>query len=326
FVDRGVFLAAYELYQTLEEFAQRLEQALRKLIERRIAALARRDLAQTEPIWSRAPFRGLAAYEFEHAPIFFGRDGPVARVAEQLAAQARTGTAFLLICGPSGSGKSSLVKAALVPRLMKPQRISGAAFLRRVVFRPGDHPEDVILGLAVALTRGAPTEGIGLPELLGPDQDTHTLAAHLRTAVDAPGYVFAGALGRVTQEERQSGRVLAFEEAKLILIVDQLEELFTLPSIRAEDRQLVIRLLAGLAHSGGVWVVATLRADFWHRAAEIPELMALAQGHGRLDIAAPAPAELAEIIRKPSQAAGLSFESHSETGIGLDAVLAERAA
>jgi hypothetical protein len=121
FADRGVFLAAYDQYQTLEEFAQRLEQSLRKLIERRITALAR-DQAQSEPIWTGAPFRGLEAYEFEHASIFFGRDGLAARVAEQLATQARTSTAFLLVCGPSGSGKSSLVKAAFVPRLMKPQR------------------------------------------------------------------------------------------------------------------------------------------------------------------------------------------------------------
>ena len=209
---------------------------------------------------------------------------------------------------------------------MKPQRISGAAFLRRVVFRPGDHPKDVILGLAEALTRGASAGGVGLPELLGPGQDASTLAAHVRTVVDTPGYVFAGALGRVTQEERQHGRVLAFEEAKLILVIDQLEELFTLPSISGEDRQRLLRLLAGLARSGAVWVVATLRTDFWHRAADMPDLMALAQGYGRLDIAAPAPAELAEMIRKPAQAAGLSFESHPETGIGLDAVLAEHAA
>src|SRR5262249_45730327 len=68
FADRGVLLAASEHYRTLEEFAQRLEQALRKLIERRIAALAY-DQAQTAPTWTGAPFRGLEAYEFEHAPI-----------------------------------------------------------------------------------------------------------------------------------------------------------------------------------------------------------------------------------------------------------------
>src|ERR1700681_2093094 len=114
FADRGIFLGAYDEYRTLEEFARRLEESLRKLIERRIEGEAGLSGA---PIWSGAPFRGLAAYEFEHSAIFFGRDGAVAKAAEQLASQARAGSAFLLISGPSGSGKSSLVKAALVPRL-----------------------------------------------------------------------------------------------------------------------------------------------------------------------------------------------------------------
>jgi WD40 repeat protein len=323
FADRGIFLAAYDEYRTLEEFARRLEESLRKLIERRIAGET--GLAGSA-IWSGAPFRGLAAYEFEHAAIFFGRDGAVAKAAEQLATQARAGSAFLLVSGPSGSGKSSLVKAALVPRLMKPQRITGAAFLRRVVFRPSEGGGDVIGGLADALTRGAGTDGVGLPELLGPGQSPAQLATYLRAAVGEPSFVFAAALGRLTQAGRAEGRVLAYEEAKLILVVDQLEELFTAPGINAEDRQLFIKLLGGLARSGAVWVIATIRSDFWHRAAEIPELVTLAEGFGRLDIAAPSPAELAEMIRKPAQLAGLSFETSDKTGLGLDAVLAEHAA
>jgi hypothetical protein len=54
--------------------------------------------------------------------------------------------------------------------------------------------------------------------------------------------------------------------------------------------------------------------------------VALAQGTGRLDIAAPSPAELAEMIRKPAQMAGLGFELHPQSGLGLDAVLSEHAA
>jgi hypothetical protein len=81
-----------------------------------------------------------------------------------------------------------------------------------------------------------------------------------------------------------------------------------------------------LARSGAVWVIATLRADFWHRAAEIPELIPLAEGHGRIDLPAATAAELAEIIRKPAQVAGLNFETHSQTGLRLDAVLAQDAA
>ncbi len=323
FADRGVFLAAYDEYSTLEAFALRLEQSLRALIERRIKEMPAGAEAPAAT-WFGPPFRGLQAYGFEHAAIFFGRDAVVAKAAEQLAARARAGTAFLLVSGASGSGKSSLVQAALVPRLMQPQRIQGMAFLRRQVFRPGGG-SDPVLGLIESLTRAA-GEDVGLPELLGPGQSAADLAAHLRAAADKPGFVFTGALGRLTEAGRASGRLLGFEEAKLILVVDQFEELFTSATISSDDRALFMRLIAGLAHSGAVWVVATLRADFWHRAAENPELLALAEGDGRIDVAAPSAAELAEMIRKPAQAAGIGFETHGKSGLGLDAVLAEHAA
>ena len=324
FVDRGVFLAAYDEYRTLEGFAQRLEESLRKLIERRIKDMSR-SLSDTEPIWLGDPFRGLASYEFEHAPIFFGRDGAVMKATEQLAINARSGRAFLLVSGASGSGKSSLVKAGIVPRLAKPQRISGTAFPRRAVFRPGTAGADVVLGLAKALTSTG-EEDIGLSELLAPGVTVEQLATFLRAAASEPAYLFALATGRLTDEGRKSGRLLAFEDAKLILIVDQLEEMFTVSSISSEDRRLFFELLAGLARSGAVWVIATLRSDFWHRAAEIPELIAFAEGTGRIDLAAPSPAELTEMIRKPAHAAGLSFEAHPKSGLALDAVLAEHAA
>jgi WD40 repeat protein len=323
FVDRGVVLAAHDEYRTLEEFAEKLEGSLRRLIERRIKHAFPGE-ARTEPIWLGEPFRGLESYEFEHAPIFFGRNAGVTKATEQLAGNARSGRAFLLVSGASGSGKSSLVKAGIVPRLMKPQRISGMAFLRRAVFRPGSEAVDLFLGLSTALTH-AVGQDVGLPELIAPGQDTTKLATHLRGAVGDPGYLFANALGRLTEAARQSGRLLAFEEAKLILVVDQLEELFV-SGIAPDDRRLFIQLLAGLARSGVVWVIATLRADFWHRAAEIPQLVTLAEGQGRIDLVAPGGPELAEMIRKPAQAAGLWFEAHPESGLSLDVLVADDAA
>src|SRR5439155_5176974 len=111
----------------------------------------------------------------------------------------------LLVSGASGSGKSSLVKAGMVYRLMKPQRISGAAFLRWTLFRPAAEGADVFLGLATALTREAAPNN-GLPELLAPGQDAAHLAVHLRGS--EPGFLFAHALGRLTEAERKSGRLL----------------------------------------------------------------------------------------------------------------------
>ncbi|MDL2339953.1 MAG: ATP-binding protein [Pseudomonadota bacterium] len=326
FADRGVFLSAYDTYGTLEEFAGRLEKSLRKLIERRIGTLGAGDHAGSAPVWLGDPFRGLESYEFEHAPIFFGRDALITKATEQLADNAHAGSAFLLVSGASGSGKTSLVKAAVLPRLTKPQRIRGAAFLRRVVFRAGNGGADPFFGLAEALTTGGGVEGVGLAELLGPGQDAAKLAAFLRSSPDEPGFLFEAALGRLTETGRASGRLLHYESVKLIVVIDQLEELFSVSGIDAETRQQFATLLGGMVRSGHIWVIATLRADFWHRAADIPALAALAEGTGRLDLSPPLSAELAEIIRRPVLAAGLSFELDAETGLGLDVVLAAAAA
>jgi eukaryotic-like serine/threonine-protein kinase len=326
FEDHGIFRAAYDSYGTIDQFSARLEESLRKLIERRIKAAATGSAAPAAPVWLGMPFRGLEPYEFEHAAIFFGRDGLITRAMEQLVANARAGTAFLLISGSSGSGKSSLVKAALVPRLMKPQRISGAAFLRRVTIRAGAVGPDLILGLARALVASGGATDVGLPELVGPGQNVEQLATNLRAVANQPGFLIGGALGRLTEAARGSGRMLAFEEPKLVLGVDQLEELFTVPGIDEKEIRLFIELLGGLARSGEIWVIATLRADFWHRAANVPELLALAEGTGRLDVAPPQHAELEEMIRKPAEAAGISFETHPNSGLRLDAVLTQHAA
>lgn len=68
-----------------------------------------------------------------------------------------------------------------------------------------------------------------------------------------------------------------------------------------------------------------MRGDFWHRAMELPELVALSEGPGRLDLLAPGQAELAEMIRRPAEVAGLSFEEDRSRGVRLDADLAEAA-
>jgi Novel STAND NTPase 1 len=325
FADRGVFLAGASEYHDLEDFARRLEESLRKLIERRIKSRAGASSADAGPTWLGNPFRGLQSYEFEHAAIFFGRDALVAKAAEHLSTRARAGTAFLLVVGASGSGKSSLVKAALVPRLMKPQRIEGTAMLRRVVFRPGEAQPDLFLGFAEALTRQPDVEGLRVPELLASGQTAKELADYLRASLAAPGFIFTNALGRVTEAARASKRILPHETAKVIVVIDQFEELFTSPQISPDDCRSFVQLLKGLASSGVVWIVGTMRADFWHHVVEVPDLLALSEGTGHLDIPAPSPAEIAEMIRKPARAAGLSFETNAETGLGLDTVLAEHA-
>lgn len=324
FVNQGMFTGAYTSFQADAEFAAGLEMHLRKLIERRIEALRAARKPGAGKAWGMPPFRGLESYEFEHAPIFFGQDEWLAKGMLQLTGNAERGTPFLLVLGASGSGKSSLVKAGIAPKLFLPRRIAGAAFLRRVLFRPSDAGpgEDLFDALARRMTVQTSAEE-GLPELLGHGQSVASLAAHLRTAATAPAYPIGMALGHAATQARHSGRMLEYESPKLLLIVDQLEELFTIDRIATGQRAHFMALLAGLVRSGIVWVVAAMRKDFWHRADETPELIRLSEGGGRLDLLPPGPAQLSQMIRRPAEAADVTFEVHATTNVPLNDVIAE---
>lgn len=324
FVNQGMFTGAYTSFQTDDEFAAALELHLRKLIERRIDALRTAPGRGSMKAWTLPPFRGLESYEFEHAPIFFGQDEWLAKGMVQLTGNAERGMPFLLVLGASGSGKSSLVKAGIAPKLFVPRRIAGTAFLRRVVFRPSDAGEGEDLFEAFARRLAMQTSAQeGLPELIAHGQSVATLAAHLRSTPAAPAYPIGMALGQMAAQARHSGRMLHYESAKLLLVVDQLEELFTIERISAEERAQFIELLAGIVRSGTAWVVATMRKDFWHRADETPQLIRLSEGSGRLDLVPPGPAQLSQMIRRPAEAAEIAFEAHPTTKIPLNDVIAE---
>ena len=127
------------------------------VIERRITQdLGSGGAVADDAKWLKgSPFRGLAAYDFDDADIFFGRDGQTRLALTRLQAAADDGCAFLMLLGASGSGKSSLARAGILPAVFVPKAIPGVGVWRRVVFRPGDGGDDPIrrFALALALSR-----------------------------------------------------------------------------------------------------------------------------------------------------------------------------
>jgi len=318
----GTLVAAFHPFEHPVDFEEKLEIHLRKLIESRLP-LGRALAEATPPSWIHgSPFRGLAVFEAEHAAVFCGRSKATSEVVAALREQARAGAAFVLVTGMSGGGKSSLLRAGVLTLLDTPGVIEDVALVRRSLTRPGDGGKDPLIGLATALLRPD-----ALPELarvaeLGED-DAFGLAAKLAARPDAAASLVGEALVHAATAFERSKGLTSTPRARLALVVDQLEEVFT-HDLDPARRQAFITVLAVLARSGRAWVLATLRSDFYARLEEIPEIIELARGHGTYQLPALVPAEITALIRQPAQAAGLSYEEDPVMG-RLDDVLRDAA-
>ena len=348
----GNFAGTCNNYRDLQEFEELFREHFRNFLAGQVEReVGQKVLGKKVRRWKSCPFRGLNFFDFEHAPIFQGRTKAIGEVLEALEAQVRAQRPFVLVVGASGSGKSSLVRAGVLPLLTQPETIEGVGLWRWSVTTPGAGGSggDCFDALAAALL-----EPPALPAL----QDSESrnairdLATELREHSDSVALRVRDALDHAAREwkiqqshslkerERQlreSGRLddadlarqhrerLELPKARLALVIDQLEELFT-TGFSLEVRQKYISALAGLVRSGRVFILATLRSDFYPRYQEFPDLVELAKPSGKFDLRPPTPYELGNMIRLPAEAAGLHFEEERETGQRLDQALRDAAA
>jgi formylglycine-generating enzyme required for sulfatase activity len=306
---------ASRLFKDTAEFEEMLETHLRELIRLKIGSTQGRINRH----YHGNPFRGLLAFEPEDAVIFFGRTRACNELRELLARQARRGSGFVLVFGASGSGKSSLVKAGLLPDLILPGMIERVALVRCAVLRPSDRSGNLIEALAAAIIESKDA----LPELSAPPlNDTiESLSELLR---DAPGQA-ARPIRQGLAAAGQAARLSDTAEARLLVIIDQLEELFTQDKVTGAERETFVAALTALAKSGVVWVIATMRSDFFDRLETLPALASLSGGGARFLLLPPDAAEIGQIIRQPAREAGLLFEIDPSSGIALDEIIRQDA-
>ena len=182
----------------------------------------------------RNPYKGLRAFLAADTRDFFGRDEVIERLLARLA-ERTSGHRFLAVVGPSGSGKSSVVRAGLIPAL-RAGALPGSDTWYVAEMMPGGHPFAELEATLLRLASNPPSD---------------LLAALER---DDRGLVEA------------VERVLPPDGSELLLLVDQLEELFT--HIDDEDRRalfLASLVTATRDRASRLRVVVTLRADFYDR-------------------------------------------------------------
>lgn len=318
----GHFKAAFQEFRSTDEFEAQIESLLRKWLEDKV-------LKGRSVVWPVAtkgsPFRGLAAFGAKHAPVFFGRSSSIAKATDALKDAAKRGTPFLLILGASGAGKSSLVHAGLVPRFTTPGVTPDVDVWRVAAMRPSEHAEGPLAALAGRLFDDQADIGeedrgrlAALPEIGDSDYSTPADFATLLSRADAISVKpILRALDRVGEAERARSGFDRPVRADLLLVVDQLDELFA-GDVEEDQRNAFARVLSALAATGRVWIAATLRADLYERYLKQPELLGLKTRGAAVDLAYPAAAEMAEIVRGPATAADLTYETDPETGERLD--------
>jgi len=225
------------------------------------------------PAGDACPYRGLAAFGEDDAKYFFGRTNEIRTALAQLA-----NWPLLAVIGPSGVGKSSFVHAGLAPAL----RSSGGNWQVRVL-RPGRLPLHRLAAV--------------LEESLATGEHADHLLGQLR---DSPG-VFGSMLRAAAARRNQ----------QVLVVVDQLEELFTLCDSDAIRQVFLAALLAAADDpSSPVRVVLSMRADFLDRLAGhkyfLDEL-----SRGLFFLTAPDRENLRETLMRPAELAGYTFEDPS---------------
>ncbi|MCB1821006.1 MAG: SUMF1/EgtB/PvdO family nonheme iron enzyme, partial [Candidatus Competibacteraceae bacterium] len=247
-------------------------------------------------VWPGSPFPGLRRFNPEDAPIFFGRHREINELLCKLTDPKKR---FIAVLGASGSGKSSLVAAGLIPRLQA-DAIAGSKDWRLLEFTPGGaegDPYPILTARLEPWLKGCRSSEI--IKRLRAEQGYGLIELAEQVLADRPAH------------------------AELLLFVDQFEELFTLTQDAL--RQPFIRLLTATARSSRVRVVATLRADFFHRCLDCPGLDRLLRD-GSYSLGPPGPGALYEMMTGPAAKAGLEFEEGlverilEDTGTGAGAL------
>ena len=245
-----------------------------------------------------SPYRGLAAFEEYDAAFFFGREAATAQVLDRMSRHA-AGAGLLMVSGVSGAGKSSLLRAGVLPRIRAAGLAAapGAASWPCVVFTPTRAPLDE-LALRVAVLAG--TDASAVRRGLDTSPEGFALPARQAALARPPGP--AGDPNGAAAERGQAG------PQRLLLVVNQFEELFTQCPDEGQRQAFITALHAATTARHGpdqapaALVVLGVRADFEARCADYPQLADAVQD--RYLVTAMTGRQLRMAITEPAKQAG----------------------
>jgi hypothetical protein len=298
----GHYLAASNSFATTDEFEVKFKDWLENW-------LRQKQFIPDGPVWDvsvqGSPYPGLLPYDRDRRSVFFGRELAISQARDELltATAKDNGRSALFVIGASGSGKSSLLRAGLVPRIIRPGGFPAVDLWRSAIVVP---TSDSIAALAVQLYHPEV-----LPELCGSSQPTAERWARVALgSPEAAADTVVWALNEVAESERLRTGGDRKLLVCLLLLVDQLEE-----SFGSSEQHPFSRLLSALVYSNRVVLLATFRSGRYVEFQRDPHLLALKRAGATYDLPPPGIAEIADIVWGPASAAGLIFADHDNKSL-----------
>jgi Domain of unknown function (DUF4062)/AAA ATPase domain len=222
-----------------------------------------------------SPYPGLMHFTRKYAPVFFGREAEVREILDRLRLPEGR---FLIISGGSGTGKSSLVDAGVLPRIEESGIDERLFACLRMVPSQGSHPFDALL---------RPLHGYAERAGLNVFEQAERMAAQPN--------ILSERIHEIVSKGMNGN--------SLVLFLDQMEELFTAQDPAVSDKFLTA--LYEVAQKGLLRVIATIRSDHLHHLHAHPDMLRILRGPGHYPLGPVEPFMLSEMIVKPAQCAGL---------------------
>jgi hypothetical protein len=242
------------------------------------------------------PYRGMASFQPEDAAWFFGRRALTDQLLARLVDLHTAGGGVHVVVGASGSGKSSLLRAGLIHELHS-GRIPGSEKWSVLLFTPGSRPVDELATMLTTLT----------------DTSTSDIAEAIRADPNQCAEYFRQTATAMVEQNAEDPSQADTDNSsashrRLVLVIDQFEEVLTVCPDQEERRVFIAALCVGAGSLGGVLVVLGLRADFYAQALQYPQLVAAIQAN-QLTVGPMNAAELREAIVQPASKAKTDIEA-----------------
>ena len=261
-----------------------------------------------------SPFVGLSAFSSNESQVFFGRDALVRDLISKAAELFNRQRPFMLVLGPSGSGKSSLIHAGFLPKLLSKKGING--------IYASDHLSFDLADINIDTSAFTIVEEIAIRMLDWGNNETG---------------LFDGFSASILAEKLLSSPQQIIDRVKswldvyepnttnsyscFVIVIDRLEVFLADTTIDEKDKRTIFTLLEALSESNLFLVVLISRNDFYPQISTFDILMKNKGRGAHIDVSPPSVSELGQVIKLPAIAADLSWEKDEATNATLDDII-----